>query len=187
MDESILHAVAKYVFHLACGRISVSRSVSKCRLAGCSFSFFFSVLERATPILGMAQYDLGCCLWAVLSAQCLNKVSLGVHEVKVYAVVDQIVLARRHILWRAKVHPVRFAHVLDLVVCAREADKVWVELGQVFLEDLGGVARRVAGDEQGQDSARALGFHEIKHARHLVEFFGADIGAVRKAEIDLRW
>lgn len=133
----------------------------------------------------MAQNNLGCCLGAVLSAQRLHKVALGVHQVEVYAVVYQIVLTRSHVLGRAKVHSVRLAHVLDLVVCARQADEGGVEFGQVLLQHLGGVAFRVTGDEDGQDGAGALGLDQIKHAGHLVEFLRADIGAMGEAKVNL--
>lgn len=123
--------------------------------------------------------------------------------------IHQIIRPRRRPLGRTEINAVFLAHVFDLLPAAREADDGGVELGEVAVQHGGGVARRVAGYEDGEEEGswrggggsgwwgggsgrdgggggggRSRG-DEIDHPRHLVEFFGADVGTVRESEIDL--
>ena len=122
--------------------------------------------------------------------------------------IHQIIRPRRRPLGRTEINAVFLAHVFDLLPAAREADDGGVELGEVAVQHGGGVPRGVAGDEDGEeggawrggggsgwwgggsgrvggrDGGRRRG-DEIDHPRHLVEFFGADVGTVRESEIDL--
>jgi hypothetical protein len=99
--------------------------------------------------------------------------------------VDEIILALLDHTWRAKVHPVRFAHLLDLLVRARQPNEIRVEFLQVLLEHLGVVARWVACNHEREQDGAALLDHFVVHESHLVELVRADIGAVREAEVDL--
>lgn len=65
--------------------------------------------------------------------------------------VDQIVLTLLHARRRAEIHPVLLTHVLDLLPRAGETDDVLVEFREVFGEHGGGVARWVAGYEDGEE------------------------------------
>jgi len=107
------------------------------------------------------------------------------HQIKVNTVIHEIILARLDTTRRAKVHAVRLAHVLDLFVRARQADKVRVKLVQIVLEHLRLIARRVAcNHDREQDSATLLDYFVV-HEGHFVEFVRANVGAVGEAEIHL--
>jgi hypothetical protein len=99
--------------------------------------------------------------------------------------VHQIILALFHALRRAKVHAIRLARVLDLLVRARQADEVWVELLEVFFQDAGGVARGIACYHEGCQDGPAFRDHFVVHEGHFVEFVRADVRAVGEAEIYL--
>jgi hypothetical protein len=101
-------------------------------------------------------------------------------------VVDEIILPGLHVFRGAKVHAVQLAYRLDLLVRARQANHLGVELGQILLEDLGRVASRVAGDEDGDQNAGVLGLDHVVHGSHLVELVGADIWTMAEAKVDLR-
>lgn len=133
----------------------------------------------------MIQNDSSSLLRRVLSAQCLDKVALRVHEVKVDAVINQVVLSWLDILWRAEVDTVLLAESLDLIVCARKTDELLVELAEVLLERGRVVTGGVAGNENGEKSIGGLLLNDIEHGSHLVELFGADIGASSEAKVDL--
>ena len=60
-----------------------------------------------------------------------------------------------------------------------------MELGQVFLEHFGCIARGVAGNHDGNENIAALLLDLLVHQSHLVELVGADVRAVREAEVDL--
>lgn len=134
----------------------------------------------------MIQNNLRRRLRAVLSSQRLHKITLRIHQVEVNTVVHEVILARLDILRRAEVDAVLLAQRLDLVVCAGQADELGVELDQVLLKSLGVVACGVAGDEDREEGVLGgLFLDEVEHAGHLVEFFGADVGAAGEAEVDL--
>lgn len=135
----------------------------------------------------MSRNELRGLLRRVLSSQGLHKVTIGVHQVKVDAVVDEVVLAGLDVLGRAEVDAVLLAQRLDLVVGSGQADEPGVELGQVLLQGCWVVARGVAGDEDGEEGrVGVLGFDNVEHLGHLVELFGADVGAAGEAEVDLQ-
>ncbi len=100
--------------------------------------------------------------------------------------INQIILAWLDILWGAKVHPVRLARILDLLVVARQSNEIRVEFCQVFLEHLGVVARGVAGDHDGEENVAAFGDNFVVHEGHFVELVRADVGAVGEAKVDLQ-
>ncbi len=81
---------------------------------------FVSSLPRllASPVLHMVQNDRSRIIRRVLPAEGLNKVAVGVHEVEVYAVIHEVVLARFDVLWRAEIYAIRLTHGFDLVVRA---------------------------------------------------------------------
>lgn len=137
------------------------------------------------PVLHVIQNDSSSLLRGVLSAQGLDKVALRIHEVKVDAVINQVVLSWLNILRCAKVDTVLLAESLDLVVCARKANELVVELAEVLLKRGRVVTGGVAGNENGEESIGGLLLDDIEHGGHLVELFGADIGASGEAEVDL--
>jgi hypothetical protein len=99
--------------------------------------------------------------------------------------IHQIILSRFHSLRRAKIHPIRLTYGFNLFPGTREADQGGVEFGEIGFEDGGSVAGRVAGYEDWGEYVWLGGLEEVDHAGHFVEFFGADVGAVGEAEIDL--
>lgn len=121
----------------------------------------------------------------MLPAQSLDEVTLRVHQVKVDAVVNQVVLSGRNTFRRAEVDPVGLAHGLDIVVGARQADELGVELGQVLLQLPGPIARGVARHKDAVQAAGNLLLDNVNHVCHLVKLFGADVGAVGEAKVDL--
>jgi hypothetical protein len=100
--------------------------------------------------------------------------------------IDQIILSLLDALRRREIHSIRFTHVLDLFPCPCKPYNIGVEFGEVFFEDGRRVARWVAGYEEGEERGVWVGeAHEVDHAGHFVEFFGADVGTVGEAEINL--
>ena len=101
--------------------------------------------------------------------------------------IHQIILPRLHIPRGTEIHPILLAHIAHLLVRARQADDIVVELPQVVLQDLGRVARRITRDEHRQEDILALGLrlHVVDDGGHFVELVGADVGAVGEAEVDL--
>jgi hypothetical protein len=107
------------------------------------------------------------------------------HQVKVDAMIHKIILPWLHAARCAKVHSVRLACVLDLIIVARQSNELWVELGEIFLQDLWSIACRIAGNHERKQHFAALLNHLVVHECHLVELVGADVGAVGEAEVDL--
>jgi hypothetical protein len=109
------------------------------------------------------------------------------HEVEVDAVVDEVILAGIHILRRTEVDTVLLANILDLLVCAGQADNAGVEFLQIIAQDVWCIANRVAGDKYGQEEALILGrcLDLLNDLSHLVELIRANIGAVSEAKVDL--
>jgi len=97
----------------------------------------------------MRQNNLSSILRTMLPPNRLHKIPLGVHQIKVNTMIDQIILAFLDSLWRTKIHSILLTNVFDLFPGAREADYCRVEFGEVGLKDAGGVAGRVAGYEEG--------------------------------------
>lgn len=71
--------------------------------------------------------------------------------------IHEIVRPRRRPLGRTEVNAVFLAHVLDLLPAAGEADDGGVELGEVAVQHGGGVARGVAGYEDGEEGGAGGG------------------------------
>jgi hypothetical protein len=65
--------------------------------------------------------------------------------------IHQIIRPRRRPLGRTEINTVFLAHVFDLLPGAREADDGGVEFGEVAVQHGGGVARGVAGYEDGEE------------------------------------
>ena len=127
--------------------------------------------------------------------------------------IYQIILPLLHILRRTEINPILLTNILYLLVCPRQPNYTWVKLGEVFLQDTRSVSGRIAGYEDwedgldlggvggaGRDGRRDGGgwrgvrgwcggrescVYEVYHLGHFVEFFGADVGAVGEAKVDL--
>ena len=165
------------------------------------------LLQRLLPILDMIRYHpsrlIRCeispnrldeiTFWICTQQMSVNRISLPTkatrqkhtHQIKINAMIHQIILTGLHTRGRTKIHTVRFTRVLDLFVRARQADEIWVELREVLLEDGGCVARRVAGDHEGEQHGAAFGGDFVVHEGHFVEFVRADVRAVGEAEVHL--
>lgn len=74
------------------------------------------------------------------------------HQIEINTMIHQIIHPRFNPRRRAEIYPIGFAHLLDLLVCAREAEHRGVEFRQVGFQDGGGVACGVAGDDDGEES-----------------------------------
>lgn len=62
-----------------------------------------------------------------------------------------------------------------------------MELRQIRLDNLRSISRRIARNEDVlHDTLAVLLFNLVDHAGHLVQLLGADIRAVREAEVDER-
>lgn len=153
----------------------------------------------------MFQDHLGRGLGGILAANTLDKVIVGIcdeqsassqanrgtdltHQVKVDAVVHEVILAGLDIPGRAKVHAVLTADVLDLLIGTRQAHNTRVEFLQVLAQHLGGIASGVAGNENRQEKLVVLGrlLDLVDDLGHLVQLVRADIGAVGETEVDLQ-
>lgn len=101
--------------------------------------------------------------------------------------VDQVVLAGLNVIRSGKVHTVLLADILDLLVCSGQTDNVGVELLQVLAQDLRSVSGWVTGDEDRTHNILSISrlADLVDDSCHLVEFIGANIGAVGEAEVDL--
>lgn len=109
------------------------------------------------------------------------------HQVEVDTVIHEVVLAGLDILRSTEVHTVLLADVLDLLVCASQADNAGVELLQVLAQHLGRITDGIASNENGHEEllVSGSGIDLIDDLGHLVQLIGADIGAVSEAEVDL--
>jgi len=132
-------------------------------------------------------------LGAMLPPNSLHKIPLGIHQIKIDTMIDQVILPLLRALGRREIHAIFLTHVFDLFPGAGEADDAGVEFGEVGFEHGGGVAGGVAGDKDGEEGGvggvrggeREARVDEVDHAGHFVEFFGADVRAVSEAEVDL--
>jgi hypothetical protein len=77
--------------------------------------------------------------------------------------------------------------MLDLVVRARQADNIGVELTQVPAQHFGGIASRITGNENGAHDVGSTGCFAdfINNGSHLIQLIGADIWTVGETKIDL--
>ena len=123
------------------------------------------------------------------------------HQIKINTMIHQIIHPRFHPFRRTEINPILLTHVLNLLPRPRQPYYPGMELLQIALQHRRGIARWVAGDEErkerssfaaawrvesrGTDTGIGGGGDEIDHFGELVEFFGADVGAVREAEVDL--
>lgn len=138
----------------------------------------------------MVQDNLRRLLRTMLLANSLDKIALRIHQIKINAMIDQVILALLHTLGGREIDPVFLAHVFDLLPCAREADEARMEFRQVGSEHGGSVAGGIAGYEDREERRRRdfdgwRGADEVDHLGHFVEFFGTDIWTVGEAEIYL--
>lgn len=109
------------------------------------------------------------------------------HKVEVNAVIHQIILPRLHIRRRRKVHPVRLAHILDLLPRPRHTQNILMELRQIPANHLRRIACRITRDEHiSHDALAVLLFDLVDHAGHLVQLLGADVWAVGEAKVHER-
>jgi len=105
-------------------------------------------IDLALPVTDMVVDDLCCRIHGKVPANGFNKVAFGIwisslaksdslaislgqkltHQVEVNAVIYQIILPRLDILRRRKVHPIRLARALDLIVRPRQAQNILMKV-----------------------------------------------------------
>ena len=127
------------------------------------------------------------------------------HQVKVNTMVHQIILSGLHPVRRTEVNTVLLTHIPNLLPRPRQPNDPRVELLEIALQHYRGVARRVAGDEEREHGlpgkGRRVGIVEngfgnrvaagrgggddVDDFGEFVELFGADVRAVREAEVYL--
>ena len=100
--------------------------------------------------------------------------------------IHQIILPRLHVRRRREINPISLADGLDLLPRARQPYQIRMELLEVFLRHRRRIACGVARYEDGSHGVSGGLFDQVDYLRHLVQFFGADVGAVREAEVYLR-
>lgn len=101
--------------------------------------------------------------------------------------IHQIILPGLHIRRRRKVHPVRLANILHLLPRPRHAQNILMELRKIPANNLRRIPRRITANKHIPHNALAvLLFHLVDHAGHLVQLLGADVRAVREAEVHER-
>jgi len=101
--------------------------------------------------------------------------------------IHQIILSRLHTRRRRKINPILLARLLDVLVSTRQTHDIRMEFLEVFFQDGGSVARRIAGYHDREDHVSAFCFHLVDHFGHFVEFVWADVWAVGEAEVDLQF
>ena len=101
--------------------------------------------------------------------------------------IHQIILPGLNIRRRRKVHPISLAHILHLLPRPRHPQNIPMELGQIPLHNLRRIPSRVTRNEHiPQNALAVLLLDGVDHTRHLVQLFGADVRAVREAEVHQR-
>jgi hypothetical protein len=108
------------------------------------------------------------------------------HQVKVDAVIDQVILPGRNLLRRTKVHAIRLARILNLLMAPRQPNKMRVKLSQVLLQHRRTISRRIARDHDRQQDIPTLLLNLLVHERHLVQLVRADVRAMREAKVHER-
>jgi hypothetical protein len=103
------------------------------------------------PISNMCQNNLRRILRTMLSPNSLHKVPLRIHQIKINAMIDQIILSLLNPFWCREVHSILLTNILNLFPRAREAYDCGVELGEVCLQNARGIAGWVAGYEEREE------------------------------------
>lgn len=131
--------------------------------------------------------DLGhSLLGSQVSAQNIQKLSLGIHEVEEDGMVDKVVLALFDVGRGREVDSVGLAGLLDLVVSTSETENLGMELGKVLLQNLRRVSGRITGDEQRLELVGVALVDLVNHDGHLVELIGTNIGTHGKSKVQKR-
>ena len=105
--------------------------------------------------------------------------------------IHQIVHPRLHPFRRTEVHPVHLTYRFDLLPRTRQAYHTGMEFLEIGFQYRRGITSWVACYENGKKrrirgrARRERHGDEVKHLRHFVEFFRADIWAVSEAKVDL--
>lgn len=100
--------------------------------------------------------------------------------------IDEVVLAGLHIRWCGKVNTINLADILDLLPLAGQTNDIIMEVCQILLDDVGGIPRGIACDEDGLQDVPMLFLDIINHSGHLVQLLGADVRTMGEAEVDER-
>lgn len=110
-----------------------------------------SPLPSPLPVPNVFPDNPGRLLGTMLSPDCLDKIALGIHQVKVNTMVDQIILTLLDSLGRREVNPVFLTDVFDLFPRARQSNDARMEFREVGGQNGGGITGRVARNEDGEE------------------------------------
>lgn len=83
------------------------------------------------PVSHMSSDDSRRLLWTMLPPKSLDKIALGIHQIKINTVIDKIVLALLDTLGCREIYPVAFAYLLDLLPSTCEANDIGMEFIEV--------------------------------------------------------
>jgi hypothetical protein len=108
------------------------------------------LVYRPLPIRDMIVNHLGRRIHGEIPPNRLHEVALRIHQVKVDAVIHQVILSRLDVRRRGEVDPVRFAHVLYFLPSTCHAQDILMEFRKVSTDDLRCISRRVTGYEDGE-------------------------------------
>lgn len=105
------------------------------------------------------------------------------HQIEVNTVIYEIILSFFHAARRAKIHPIRLAHIFNLLVRARQTNELGMKLFQILLEYRRRISCRIARNHHRQQNMPYLRNYLVVHQTHLVELVGADVRAVCEAKV----
>jgi hypothetical protein len=142
-------------------------------------------LNRPLPILDMIPNNLRRLLRTVLPSNGLHKIPIRIHQVEIYRMIHQVILAGLDSLRRAEIYSVCFTDCFYLFPGPGQSYERGVEFRKVGFHDCWGIAGRIARYENGTQHPGVRFLDEVDHVGHFVEFFGADVWAVGEAEVDL--
>jgi hypothetical protein len=86
------------------------------------------LVQCSLPVFNMLHDNTRRTLRRILSSNTLHEVPLRIHNIKINAMIHQIVLPGFNILGRAKINPILLTHVLRLLVRPCQANNAGMEL-----------------------------------------------------------
>jgi hypothetical protein len=101
-------------------------------------------------------------------------------------VIDQVVLPGRNLLRRTKVHAIRLARILNLLMAPRQPNKMRVKLSQILFQHRRAIPRRIARDHNWQQDIPTLLLNLLVYERHLVQLVRADVRTMAEAKVHER-
>lgn len=110
--------------------------------------------SRLPPILCFpSSHFLHCPLHNILCrrglTKCFHKFPAGIHQVKVYTMIHQVISIWTGVFWRTEVHSICFTHCFGFVVRSDQAYKTRVEVSEVAGHLWGRISSRIDRNEDG--------------------------------------